>query len=73
MKQITYDISKINIPIKIYYGREDILCSETNIELLKKKLKNSEFVKYNNWGHNTFFWGKNNEIFFEDIKRYLEK
>lgn len=36
-----YDLSNIDIPIYMYYGENDLLCTKDNVELLATELKKS--------------------------------
>jgi non-heme chloroperoxidase len=60
-------LSKINLPVVIFHGTQDKICPFAFAEELKKGLKNSYIVKFENSGH---------ALFVEEIEKFnteLEK
>ena len=53
-----FDISKINIPVYIYYSDNDELSTIESVRLISKKLKNAKFRFFEGFSHLTYFWGK---------------
>ena len=53
-----YALYNVEIPIYMYFGNNDLLCTKDNVELLASKLKNSKIRELDLYGHLTFFWSK---------------
>lgn len=55
-----YDITKINVPVALFYGEKDYLANPTDVEeFLLKNLPNVVFCeKIAAFKHNDFVWGK---------------
>lgn len=68
-----YDISKIDVPVVIYYGDNDIVCSLENVKMIGQSLKNLKTIFYEGWGHLTYFWGIERRKFNNDLFENIEK
>lgn len=50
-EDVTKDLSKINVPKKIFHGVHDQLIPYKSAELTKERIKNSELYPLTNSGH----------------------
>jgi non-heme chloroperoxidase len=64
-------LSKINIPVAIFHGTQDKLCDFTLAEELKKGIKNSYIVKFENSGHALFV--EEADKFNAELERFARK
>lgn len=72
-----YDITKIKIPLYIYYSNKDELSTIDNINLIKEQLPNTKFRYFENYGHLSYFWGKNvkklNILVGDDVREEIKE
>lgn len=62
-----YDMTVIKTRIYMYYGDNDLLSTLENAEILKKELQHATGRIYPDWGHLSFFLGKERQVFVEHL------
>lgn len=62
-----YDISKIKVPVYIYFGDNDLLCTIYNVERIKKEVGVVKSRFYAGWGHLSYFWGLHRIHFVNEL------
>jgi len=62
-----YDMSVIKTRVYMYYGDNDLLSTLENAKLLKQQLKHATGRIYPDWGHLSFFLGKERQMFVEHL------
>lgn len=67
----TYDISKINTKVSLFYGENDTLCSLQNVAYLTDIKKNIKSYYMDQWGHIDYTWGKDKSKFFLKLQEAL--
>lgn len=67
-----YNVTKINVPVFMYYGDNDLLTTLQNVEWLRERLPKVRTHFYAGWGHLCYFWGIDRMKFVEDFIKDLE-
>lgn len=70
-----YDISKVQVPVALYWAKQDWLADPTDVEYIRKKIPNIvddfDCVDYN---HLDFLWAVNaNKILYERMMKLIKK
>jgi pimeloyl-ACP methyl ester carboxylesterase len=60
-----YDISKIKIPVKAFYGGNDQLCSLKNMSFIIENVKNIKTYFMDEWGHVEYLWASDKSIMYK--------
>jgi pimeloyl-ACP methyl ester carboxylesterase len=68
-----YDLSVIRTRVYMYYGDNDLLSTLENAELLKKELKSVTGRIYPDWGHLSFFLGKERQVFVQHLLEDIDE
>lgn len=68
----SYDISKTKVPLTMYYGNNDLLTTQKNIELLRNLLPKAKVRFYDGWGHLCYFWGIDRQKFVDHLLEDIE-
>lgn len=70
-----YNINKINVPIRFYYGENDLLATPTDTKALYQKLSKPlglQKVNYEKFNHVDFLWAKDiNKLLNDDIIEFI--
>lgn len=66
-KPPAYDVTSINVPVYMYYGDNDVLCTKNNVDRLVSEIKNNKARFYPGWGHLCYFWGVDRQMFVNDL------
>jgi gastric triacylglycerol lipase len=70
-----YDLSKIKIPVNMFFGTYDSIIGDEDSKLLIDALSGTEkasYYKYYPADHVTFTWGKNINMFWNDMMAKIE-
>ena len=68
----TYDMSKVNVPVFMYYGDNDVFLNVESVLKLKGEITGSKTRFYPGWGHMCYFWGIDRQIFVSELLEDLE-
>lgn len=71
LKHIDQNLSKIDLPVKIFWGEFDAILNKENGENLNKRLPNSELQIFENCGH--FVYQDDYKGFIQLIKEWVEQ
>ena len=70
-----YDISKISVPVALYYGQNDWLADVTDVDFLRKSLTNIvDDLNIKTYNHADFIWGLNaKETLYDRMIQLMQK
>ena len=60
-----YDLSKIKIPVKAFYGGNDQLCSLKDISFILEHISDIKTYYLDEWGHVGYLWGKDKSMMYK--------
>lgn len=62
-----YDLSRIDVPVYMYYGNNDLLSTGPNVAKLESVLRHQKTRYYDDWGHWSYFVAKEVDRFIKDV------
>lgn len=70
-----YDLTKLSVPVALYYGQNDWLADVTDVELLRKTLPNIvDDFNAKIYDHMDFIWGLNvKEVVYDRMMQLMQK